>query len=310
MHEVETMFYSRQKPWHGLGERVEEALNSADALEKAGLDWTVYQQPVLTAAGDIIEGFQANTRSTDDKVLGIVSNRYQIVQNNEAFAFTDALLQDGIKYETAGSLQGGKKIWLLAKLPGRFKAAGDDVESYLVFSNSHDGSGSIRVAITPVRVVCANTLNLALSTTKRSWATVHIGNISEKLEEAQRTIQLAGQYLSVLKFEAEALSRMKISDKKVYEYIQQLLPMPEEATNQQRTNVNKLREDLILRYQTAPDLVVIPKSAWRFLNAASDFATHKQPLRMTASYQENMFCRTVDGNPLIDRAYEMVKALA
>lgn len=309
-HELETMFYTREKPWHGLGERVEEALTSVEALEKSGLDWKVIQQSVYTVDGNIIPGFKANVRSMDDRVLGVVSDRYRVVQNFEAFAFTDALLKDGVRYETAGSLQGGKRIWLLARLPGQFKAAGDDVESYLVFTNSHDGSGSIRVAITPIRVVCQNTLNLALSTTKRSWATVHVGDVSEKLDEARRTLQLAGQYMSIFKFEAEALSRKKISDKKVIDFIQLLLPMPEEPSTLQRTNINKLREDVIIRYQTAPDLVIIPKSSWRFLNAVSDFATHSRPLRMTSTFQENLFMKTTDGNPLIDRAYEMVKALA
>lgn len=309
-HNVETMFYTREKPWHGLGVRVDEALTSHEALVKAGLDWSVYQQQIMTAAGDVIDGYMANTRSKDSKVLGIVSPRYQVVQNVEAFAFVDALLSEGVKYETAGSLQEGRRTWMLAKLPGQFKAAEDTVESYLVFMNTHDGTGGIKVAITPIRVVCQNTLNLALSTTKRSWSTIHIGDLSEKLCEARKTLLMSSEYISAFQHEAEVLSRTKISDKKVIEFVQQLIPMPDEATSLQRTNTNRLREDMIIRYNEAPDLVVIPKSSWRFINAVSDFATHAKPLRKTATFQENLFSRTVEGNPIIDRAYELVKTLA
>lgn len=161
---VETMFYVREAPWHGLGVRVESALNSEDALEMSGLNWNVIQRPIMTSTYDPIPGYKANIRDTDDRVLGVVTDRYRVVQNAEAFAFTDALLGEGVKYETAGSLQNGRKIWLLAKLPNKYIIESDQIEPYLVFSSSHDGSGSIKVAMTPIRVVCQNTLNIALST--------------------------------------------------------------------------------------------------------------------------------------------------
>ena len=147
---VESMFSVREKPWHGLGTIVAEAPDSSAALELAGLDWTVTQKDIATAdGGKIIPGFKANVRESDDKVLGIVTDRYKVVQNSEAFAFTDALLGEGVRYETAGSLQGGRRIWLLAKLPQQYIINGDEITPYLVFMNSHDGSGSIKVAMTP-----------------------------------------------------------------------------------------------------------------------------------------------------------------
>ena len=309
-HEVETMFYTRERPWHGLGERVEEALSSADALKMAGLNWTVLQKPVFTDDNSEIPGYKANVRSRDGKVLGIVTDRYKVVQNVEAFNFTDGLLGQGIKYETAGSLLEGRKVWLLAKLPETYRVAGDDVTSYLVFSNTHDGSGGIRVAITPIRVVCQNTLNLALHDAKRIWSTIHVGDMSQKLDEARKTLLYAEHYMYKLKVEGEALSRISITDKKVIEYIEQLIPMPENPTSIQENNVDLLRTDLKLRYYEAPDLVDVPKNGWRFINAVSDFATHAKPLRKTSSYKENMFMKTVDGNPLIDKAYELISALA
>ena len=112
---VEEMFYVREKPWHGLGTRVEEAPTSENALILAGLNWTVEQENVYTDFGEIIPGYRANIRSTDRRVLGVVTDRYKVVQNAEAFAFTDELLGKGVRYETAGSLQDGRKVWLLAR---------------------------------------------------------------------------------------------------------------------------------------------------------------------------------------------------
>ena len=150
---VETMMYVREKPWHGLGVEVSEAPNSEDALRFAGLDWNVRQENVFNSRGGVIKGFKANVRDSDDSVLGVVGDRYKVVQNRDAFKFTDGLIGGNVRYETAGSLRDGKQIWLLAKLPEQ-KIAGDAVEPYLCFTNAHDGSSGVRVCMTPVRVVC------------------------------------------------------------------------------------------------------------------------------------------------------------
>lgn len=306
--EVETMFYTREKPWHGLGIRVMEAPGSKEALTLAGLDWKVLQEPIYTEGREPVRGYKANVRDFDRKVLGVVTDRYRIIQNEEAFAFTDALLGRGVRYETAGSLQGGRKVWLLARLPHEYIITGERISPYLVFSNTHDGSGAVRVAITPVRVVCSNTLNLALSTARRSWSMIHTGNIQDKLREAEDTLFLAEKYMDSLGKEFEALRMKKLSEKQVEEYIEVLLPVEDGSTPQQVKNMGRLREDLRRRYFDAPDLRHVGNNAYRFINAVSDFATHAEPLRRTSNYQENLFARTVDGNPLIDRAYQMVCA--
>ena len=305
---VETMFSVREKPWHGLGTIVKEAPTSADAIRLAGLDWAVVQEPIYTNFNRVVEGYRANVRSSDRKVLGVVSDRYKVVQNVDAFSFTDELLGKGVRYETAGSLQEGRKVWLLARLPREYIIAGERISPYLVFSNTHDGSGSVKVAITPVRVVCNNTLNLALSTAKRSFSMIHTGNIQDKIQEAKDTLFLAEEYMDCLGVEFEQLRRQKITDAQVKEYIEMLLPMEKEPTPIQSKNIIRLREDMMKRYHDAPDLQRVGSNAYRFINAVSDFATHSNPLRRTANYSENLFARTVDGNPFIDKAYQMLKA--
>lgn len=305
---VETMFYTREKPWHGLGVSVQEAPTSKEALILAGLDWKVVQEPILTENGVVIQGYKVNRRDCDGKILGVVSNRYKVVQNDEAFEFTDALLGEGVTYETAGALAEGKRTWILAKLPHHYIISGDEVTPYMVFMNSHDGSGSIKVAMTPIRVVCQNTLNLALNTAKRCWSTNHIGNIQGKMDEARDTLKLASTYMVELGKGIEELQRKKLTDKQVMEYIETFFPVSAEMSDLQMKNMRSLQLDMKRRYFDAPDLKDVGKNGYRFINAVSDFATHSKPLRETANYKENLFARIVDGNVLIDRAYEMVKA--
>lgn len=307
---VETMFYTRTKPWHGLGTRVEEAPTSERALIVAGLDWNVIQRPVYTDTGILLNGYKANVRDMDDKVLGVVTDRYKVVQNVDAFSFTDSLLGEGIRYETAGSLLDGKKTWLLAKLPQEYIITGERISPYLVFMNSHDGTAAIRAAITPIRVVCQNTLNLALSTAKRSWSTIHTGDIGSKLEKAQQTLLLADQYMDQLGKEIEHLQHVKVNDDKLEEYMNILFPMDENSTETQKKNIHKVKDDIRKRYYYAPDLMNLDKSAYRFINAISDFATHSRPLRETKNYQENMYVKTIEGNPLIDKAYQIIQNVA
>lgn len=307
---VESMFYVRETPWHGLGTRVMEVPDSRDALIAAGLDWNVVQEPIYTAENALINGYKANVRDSDRRVLGVVSDRYKVVQNQEAFAFTDELLGQGVRYETAGSLQDGRKVWLLAHMPHEYIISGERISPYFLFSNTHDGSGAIKVALTPIRVVCNNTLNLALRTAQRSWSMIHTGNIQSKMKEAKDTLFKAERYMDELGKEFEKLRMKKLSDQQVMDYIEILLPIEEGSTSQQIRNIKRLQEDMKIRYFDAPDLQDVGKNAYRFINAVSDFATHAKPLRQTAKYKETLFAKTVEGNPLIDKAYQMMSAAA
>ena len=303
--QVETMFYTRERPWHGLGTRVEEAPSYREALRLAGLDWQVLQKPIMTTDGQMVVGFRANVRDRDSRVLGVVTDRYKVVQNEDAFAFTDDLLGEGVTYETAGSLQDGRKTWLLAELPQRYIISGDEIAPYLVFMNAHDGSGSIKVAMTPVRVVCMNTLNLALATAKRCWSTAHTGDIRAKIEDARDTLLFAETYMGELGKAVERLRQIRLSDRQVMAYIDQLFPLYEDPTPVQKKNLLRMKEDVRIRYADAPDLQHVGKNGYRFINAVSDFATHAKPLRESATHRENLFARTVEGNALIDRAYRL-----
>ena len=301
---VETMMYVREKPWHGLGTEVSEAPTSADALRLAGLDWEVQQKNIQVCGGSKIENYKANVRSTDGSVLGVVSDSYKIVQNADAFSFTDELIGGDVRYETAGSLRGGKKIWLLAKMPER-KIAGDAVEPYLCFSNTHDGTGAIRVCMTPIRVVCNNTLNLALNTAKRQWSARHTGNIEQKMQEARMCLQLADAYMDGLGDYADKLANKTINDEELDKILNEMFPVEENDSERKKTMAKKAKDEFMVCYWR-PDIAQFLNTAWGVVNAMSDMVSHSEPLRNTANYRENNWGRIMDGHKMLDKLSALV----
>lgn len=304
---VETMMYNRTVPWHGLGTKVDEAPTSADALRLAGLDWTVEQKNIQLCGGAKIQNYKANVRSSDGQVLGIVGDRYKVIQNSEAFSFTDDIIGGDVRYETAGSLNGGKKIWLLAKLP-ETEIAGDKTEPFMCFSNTHDGSGAIRVCMTPVRVVCSNTLNLALDTARRSWSVRHTGDLQSKMHEARICLQMANAYMGELAKEADRLANTTVTRAQLDQILEELFPVEESSSQREKENVKKLKDEFMVCY-FAPDILKFRGTAWGAVNAMSDMISHNAPRRKTANYRENNWGRIMDGHILMDKICEKVRAL-
>ena len=302
---VESMMYVREVPWHGLGTKVNEAPTSKEAIKLAGLDWKVNPTVIYDANGKEISGYKANMRDSDQSILGIVSDRYQIVQNSEAFEFTDSLLDEGVVYETAGSLRDGKQIWLLARMPST-TILGDDVDPYLCFTNTFDGSGAIKVCMTPVRVVCNNTLNLALETTKRSWSTRHIGDLAGKLHQAKETLGLAQEYMKKLDEDADRLANTKLSDAEIESIVSFIFPIDYiKDTKRKIENTNKMRNDFMTCYMM-PDIAQYRNTAYGLVNAASDMAGHMAPSRVTSNYAQNNWAKIMLGHPLLDAVYNKV----
>lgn len=304
---VENMMYVREKPWHGLGTKVDEAPTSADALRLAGLDWTVEQKNIQLCGGSKIQNYKANVRSSDGQVLGIVSDRYKIVQNKEAFEFTDSIIGGDVRYETAGSLNGGKKIWLLAKLP-EAEIIGDKTEPYMCFSNTHDGSGAIRVCMTPVRVVCNNTLNLALDSAKRAWSVRHTGDLQSKMHEARICMKMANAYMGALAERADRLANTSISNDHLKMLLDELFPLDESSTEREKQGVKKLRDEFMVCY-FAPDIIKFRGTAWGAVNAMSDMISHNAPRRKTEKYRENNWGRIMDGHAMLDKMTNLLSAV-
>lgn len=222
-----SFFSVKEKAWHGLGQIVQDYPTSSEALKFAGLDFNVVKLPNvhrLENGKEIVSKTSFFTTRTDnDAILGDrLGADYEVVQNMDAFSFFDAIVGgDGIQYETAGALGKGEKIFITAKLPGYIRVGSDDmIEKYLFLSTSHDGYGSITAAFTPVRIVCANTLNAAMRNHTNAIKIRHTANAKERLEEAHKVMGISNN----LSFHMEEIfnnwSKVRITDTEVKKLIQ------------------------------------------------------------------------------------------
>ena len=310
---VEEMFYvsnesnGRFTPWHGMGTAVENAPTSADAIRLAGLDWTVTKIPMKTISGIDVPDYFANVRNSDNSVLGVVGNRYVPVQNADAFAFTDSLLGEGVTYETAGSLENGKRVWLLARMPSEV-VLGDEVIPYLLFTNGHNGAYGVKVCMSNVRVVCNNTLNFALENASRIWTTRHVGDIKGKMEDVRETLNLAKSYNEQFKIFAENAANVSLNEDETMKAIETLFKLNEEDVSDRvkRNRVDASNE--FIRCMNAPDIQKFNGTVWAFVNAASDFAYHSSPARVTSTLQEQRMKSAIDGNVFLNNAFNLVSS--
>lgn len=302
---VENMAYFGETPWHGLGKSIDHAMTSEEALCESGLDWDVIPTPVMVNGNELAD-YIANVRSTDGAILGMVSPKYKIVQNKEAFAFVDDILKSnaGVRFETAGSLNGGKRVFMLANLPPT-RILDDDIVPYLCFTQGHDGKHPISVMRTDIRTVCVNTVNLALRTARRSWSFRHMGNLEYRKRDASETLLLANQYTIGLREFAEEATKKKIGVAQLDQIMSIVFPDDEDASDRIRNNVATFRNQFMDIYTNKDDLQSIRGTAWGVINAASDFASHVKPLRKTDQFQERLFTSFLDGNKVLDRITEL-----
>jgi phage/plasmid-like protein (TIGR03299 family) len=224
-----SFFSVKQKAWHGLGQIVEDYPTSAEALKFAGLDYEVIKAPnthVLPSGNMVVSESSFFTyRSDNEAILGDrVGKDYHIVQNREAFNFFDAIVGngEGIMYETAGALGNGERIFITAKLPGYIRVGnGDDVtEKYIFLTTSHDGSGSITAAFTPIRIVCQNTLNASLRNMSNVVRIKHTSGASDRIAEAHKIMGLANTLTDQLEGVFNHWTTVKVTDQEVKKLIQ------------------------------------------------------------------------------------------
>lgn len=226
-HLVETMAYAGEVPWHGLGVKVPNDLSPAQMLNKAGLNWEVSKVPAFADIDDskVNVGWSALVRSTDNKVLDVVSNQWNPIQNSEAFEFFDEYCRAGdMEMHTAGSLKEGQIVWALAKVKDSFELfKGDQVDSYLLFTNPHKFGQSIDVRFTPVRVVCNNTLTLSLSEKSDSVVKVSHRRIFDSATVKDQ-LGIATSKLAKYKEMAQFLGSKKYKSDNVKEYFMEMFP--------------------------------------------------------------------------------------
>jgi phage/plasmid-like protein (TIGR03299 family) len=284
-HNGEVAFALRGEPaWHGLANVLfdkDEHINTSTMLDSAKLsNWNIDLLPVETPEGynnDKTGYFVTRTNpfGNGKDILGIVGERYKVVQNESLFDFGDNLLHGGASWESAGSIKGGRVVFGSLVVPREFtldeQGANDKTTTYLLVHTSHDGSVAVQASITPVRVVCQNTLNLALGSVKQSFKLRHTQSIDGKIQVAREALNLTFNYMDKFEEEAQSLFNTKVDDKKFFDIITAIYPKPDkDATKAQLTKWDNKIVLLNSLYHESPTNENIKGTAWGVLNALTE----------------------------------------
>lgn len=299
----------RVVPWFGLGREIKNAKSVKNALKETKTDWKVESRQ-LYYEGDndkiIIPGQFANVRMDNGAVLGKVSEKYYIVQNDEALSIMDYMIPEGLELQAGGTIGDGK-IWVVGKFGTLRMGKNEDVETYLIFTNSHDGKGSAKICITPVRAACQNALGRAFSGAYRSWSIAHISSAAEKLQAVKEAVGNIGEYNKQFVATANRLMDIKMSEGALENNLALLFPTTSLTTEGQEKVIMERRNNVRDIFLNAPDLKA-QKNGWGFVNAVSDYATHYLPEYDEEMYRTSMFKKVIAGHPLIDRAFDLLSA--
>ena len=300
MHQFESGMFVRETPWHQLGVVVQSAPTTAEALRLAEMDWHVAKEPCYDKRNLVVPDTWLNVRDKDNAILGVVGNKYVNAQPVDAMDFIDGLIGKDIQLETAISLFGGRRICLLAKAPER-DILGDAVQPYVFVTTSFDGSSPTLAGTTVTRIVCNNTLDMAKANATRRFNVRHTGNLMDKLAEAKRVMKLSINYVDSIAFKANKYATRKMGKSEFLMATNELFGDDDLATGKQKTNIAKLKEQFGIALRQ-PDLANFKGSAWHYFQAVADFATHIDPVRRTANFQELLFESFLDGNEYLIKA--------
>lgn len=309
--------------WHRLGQVVEGALTSEEALRLSHLaDWNVrlvdLQATVLGEDGvstiPVANNFatvRTNPVTKQPNVLGVVGNRYEPIQNETAFRVLDDISDlGGASFETAGSLGNGERVFVTQRLDHQILVGGEDaVDTFLLATTSHDGSTNLTIAATPVRVVCQNTLSLALRTAKRVHKVRHTKNAEHRVQEARQALQISFAYLEEFEAEANALIDTSFTESEFQAFLESLIPAPEEQGRSQTIALNA-RAAIKSTYFDAPTQQGIKNTAWGAYNAVVEYVDFLAPVRGGSDKDERRAERVLTGqaDALKQRAWELVSA--
>ncbi|NTW17357.1 MAG: DUF932 domain-containing protein [Syntrophaceae bacterium] len=259
-------------PWHNVGIELNHPKTASEAIEMAGLDYTVIKKPLKLKTG-LKQDAYATVRTDTDEVMGFVNESYEPVQNIDAFTFFDTLVGSGEAiYEMAGALGCGECIWILARLSGYINVNGNDiVNKYLLLTNSHDGSSHVRVKLTPIRVVCNNTLTSALQGTGE----VQIGHTQNTVRDLKQPVAMLGWADSLyrqLDIMFNSMAARKITDVQLRDYVQALVPENEEAENTARTQ--QIRNSVLKLHDSGHGAHLAHGTLWGAFNSVAEYTDH------------------------------------
>lgn len=300
-------FSNREVAWHKLGVITDGAQTADEALKIAQLGWEVFksEKPVsvivpdkngnwsdedgknlVITSKDKFATYRYHPKSGKPEALGVVGSRWTPVQNAEAFQFLNDLADEsGAVFETAGSLNRGAKVFMTMKMPDSMNIGGvDKVDTYLMAWNTHDGSTSFNVVVTPIRVVCSNTLAMAISDATNTFTARHTANVGGKIQMARETLSMTFKYVEEFEAEAEALISQSMTDNQFKKLIEQLIPLKEDESGATITSGRALTladttRATISALWKAPTQANIAGTKWAAYNAVAEYADWARPIR-------------------------------
>jgi phage/plasmid-like protein (TIGR03299 family) len=294
-HEIDSMFYAGEKPWHGLGTKLAQVATAAEALAAAKLDWTVSRKELYLMDGTKVPDNFAIVRDDTNTPLGVVGNVYRPLQNKEAFSFFDAVVGEKLAiYHTAGSLRGGQYVWILAKLPGTIRITKDDVvEKFLLLTNAHNGTRAARMLFTPIRVVCMNTHNVALSladadlrraeaageeVTGQAWMR-HTKNMGDKVAEVRKSLGIVSLQYRVYEETAKRMAATDLTVEAWKAYTQSVGLRPAKTADRDLPEATrKLLDEVTAMFDKGRgnDLPGVKHTAWGAFNAVAEYVDYSR----------------------------------
>jgi len=278
-----SMMYYGETPWHQLGTRLQKPATSEEAIVQAGLDWEVVKKPVYVKMD---KRFQVKDtfamvrkdkwQNNDCDILGVVGKNYTPLQNKDAFNFFDSIVGDKKAiYHTAGSLSGGKIIWILAKLPGYIRVINNDIsEKYLLISNSHDGSSMVQIKFTPIRVVCMNTLTVALNKGE-TLKVKHCKDVKDKLTQASELLGIVNEKYDTIERSFKNMVKVQLNEKRLNEYIKTVFPDPVDELQYATVDNNREMVRDLFENGLGNNLPGVQSTLWAGYNAVTELIDHK-----------------------------------
>lgn len=329
----------RTLPWEGIKDAVDlsHLVNTNMVWQMSGLNYGFVQDKLFGVHGvnsaneirDIIigiansgiipdgflEGFKDTPkigvfRDDNNYCLGDGTKRFVPIGNERTRELCDILYQMGFKYENAGAFDGGKVTYVSMKWYGA-EVAGENFNYYVVAINSFDKTKPFGVYITPIRISCKNTMNLAIRKAVRFWNLRHTTNAHIRLEEVKEGLNLLGNYIGAFEKEVDRMKLLTCDKDKVISFLDMIYPIKEEDKDKPRAikNIQEQRAEVLYRWEYAPDLDGMEHSAFRFINAVSDYEDHNKPSRNSAKWRENRFSGNLVNNVNLNKAYELVNSL-
>ena len=280
-----------QSPMAGIARPVHEAHNSQQVIAQAGLDWAVIGKPLRTIDGQEIDSHKAMIRSDTSHCLGVVGVGYQALQNAEAFAFCDSLVETGsMTYLSAGHFGKGEKLFIQCKLnrdPVDI-APGDTIAPYFALGNAHDGSMNVRALFTPTRIICQNTFRMCFSkgaNGQDSIAIRHTTNLHDRLEASKALFRLMDANFNTFTLQAKALAAKRVpSAERLKQFFDETFSVKATDAKDESTRAKNRSErlaDLFMEGAGQKDKPAVRGTVWAALNAVTQFLDHEAPTKLT-----------------------------